>query len=229
MNRASAGRWLRAVLGCSLTALLAGCWSPQPFFAVPERSLGAMPLALESQASDAEYGEFVEHARWSHGGVWLVTVHVVGGLNGGRPFEGREARHDEEVARRAEAAVAWLYESFEAAVAADAAAVVVAMHANPLYQPGERERAAYAPLEEALVDLAQHFGKPVLVIHGDEHHYVVDRPFQDPVTRSPVPNLQRLETFGSPDRLGRRRRRSDASRAVSFRAERHAALDVVVV
>jgi hypothetical protein len=126
-------------------------------------------------------------------------VHVVGDLNGGRPFSGREARHDEEVARRTEAAVAWLYASFQTAVEGGADAVVVAMHANPLYQPGELERAAYSPLEEALVDLAQHFGKPVLVIHGDEHRYIVDKPFRDPVTGDSVPNLQRLETFGSPD------------------------------
>jgi hypothetical protein len=84
-------------------------------------------------------------------------------------------------------------------VAADAAAVVVAMHANPLYQPAEAERAAYAPIADALVDLAQHFGKPVLVIHGDEHQYIVDRPFRDPATGAAIANLQRLETYGSPD------------------------------
>lgn len=169
------------------------------FFPDPGRSLGAIPIALESQSSDPEYDEFVEHARWSHGGVWFVTIHVVGDLNGGRAFPGRETRHDDEVARRTQGAVAWLYGSFAAAVAADAAAVVVAMHANPLYQPGERERAAYSPIEEALVDLAQHFGKPVLVIHGDEHRYIVDRPFRDATTGAPIANLQRLETFGSPD------------------------------
>jgi hypothetical protein len=169
------------------------------FFSQPDRSLGAMPIALESQAGDPVHGEFVEHARWSYGGVSFVTVHVVGDLNGGRAFPGREPRHDEEVARRTQAAIDWLYESFEAAVSADAVAVVVAMHANPLYQPGERERAAYSPIEEALVELAQHFGKPVLIIHGDEHRYIADRPFRDPVTGAPVENLQRLETFGSPD------------------------------
>jgi hypothetical protein len=169
------------------------------FFAAPDHSLGAMPLTLEPQSTNPEYAEFVEHARWSHGGVFFVTIHVVGGANGRRPFPGRTPRHDEEAGRRTQAAIDWLYASFQAAVAADATAVVVAMHANPLYQPAEAERAAYAPIADALVDLAQHFGKPVLVIHGDEHQYIVDRPFRDPATGAPIANLQRLETYGSPD------------------------------
>jgi hypothetical protein len=169
------------------------------FFVPADRSLGKAPIPLESQSTELEYAEFVEHARWSHGGVSFVTIHVVGGANGGRPFNGRAQHHDDEVARRTKAAVDWLYDSFGAAVVADAAAVVVAMHANPLYAPNDAERAAFAPLHDALIELATQFAKPVLVIHGDEHQYIVDRPFQDPATGAPIANLQRLETFGSPD------------------------------
>jgi len=169
------------------------------FFSSADRSLGHRPIPLESQAANPERAEFVEHARWSHGRVTFVTIHVVGGANGRRPFRGRESRHDAEAARRTEAAVDWLEESFRAAIADDAAAVVVALHANPLYGPNEVEREAYAPIERALVEGAIRFGKPVLVVHGDEHRYIVDRPFVDPRTGAPVTNLQRLETFGSPD------------------------------
>lgn len=168
------------------------------FFAAPSQSLGANPLLLESQASDPEYAEFVEHARWMHGGVLFATVHVVGGANGGRPFQGRTARHDEEVGRRTRAAVDWLHRSFAAAAAADAAAVVVAMHASLLHPPRDPDEAATAPLRRALIELAQHFGKPVLLVHGDEHQYIVDRPFVDPATGVRVANLERLMTFGSP-------------------------------
>jgi hypothetical protein len=168
------------------------------FFPEPNRSLGASPLSLESQVLDAGSAEFVENARWSHGGVLFATVHVIGGANGGRPFGGRKARHDEEVARRTRAAVDWLEQSFAAASAADARAVVVAMHASLLHAVDDPDRAATAPIQDALIEGATHFGKPVLLIHGDEHQYIADRPFRDPVTGAPVANLERLETFGSP-------------------------------
>jgi hypothetical protein len=169
------------------------------FFAPADRSLGEAPIALETQSADPARAEFVENARWSHGGVSFVTIHVVGSRNGRRPFRGRAPRHDEEVERRTQAAVDWLHDSFRAAVARDATAVVVAMHANPTYAPNEEEHAPYAPIENALVELAREFGKPVLVIHGDEHQYTVDRPFSDPMTGERISNLYRLETFGSPD------------------------------
>jgi hypothetical protein len=140
----------------------------------------------------------VEHARWFHGGVAFVTLHVVGTANGGRPFAGRAERHDEEVRRRT-AAAAWLYESFEAAVRAGASAVVVAFHAQIFDADSERDRAAFAPLHEALLELATHIGRPVLVVHGDGHTYTVDRPLRDPASGATIANLQRLETYGSPD------------------------------
>jgi hypothetical protein len=169
------------------------------FFPMPQRSLGKSPLSLESQAADPEFKEFVEHARWwSHGGVLFATVHAVNGANGGRPFDGREPRHDDEVERRTRAAVAWLEESFTAATATGAAAVVVAMHVSLLHPPNNPDDIATAPIRSALIELATRFAKPVLLIHGDEHQYIADRPFLDPVSGAPVPNLERLETFGSP-------------------------------
>ncbi len=168
------------------------------FFAPADRSLGKTPIAVETQSADPQHAEFVENARWAHGEVTFVTIHVVGSANGLRPFRGRTARHDEEVARRTQAAVDWLGDSFRAAGAVDAAAVVVAMHANPTYAPTEAEHVPYAPIEDALVELARAFGKPVLVIHGDEHRYTADRPFKDYVTGETIANMYRLETFGSP-------------------------------
>jgi len=169
------------------------------FYAPADRSLGEAPIPLETQSADPERAEFVEHARWSHGGVLFVTLHVVNGANGGRPFRGRAPRHDEEVARRTQAALDWLRDGFRVAAATDAAAVVVAFHAGPLSEPGAFDHAAITPIRETLVELATEFGKPVLVIHGDEHQYIVDRPFRDPATGAAISNLQRLETFGSPD------------------------------
>lgn len=163
------------------------------FFAEPRSSLGANPLRLESQGS-----EFVENARWQYRGVLFATVHVINGANGGRPFRGREARHDAEVERRTQAAVDWLRETFAAATAADASAVVVAMHASLLHPPGDADQIALQPIHDTLLEVAEQFGKPVLVVHGDEHQYIVDRPFHDRATGAPLANVWRVMTFGSP-------------------------------
>ena len=85
---------------------------------------------------------------------------------------------------------------FAAAMAADSGAVVVAMHASLLQPRGDPDEVA--PIHDALIELAQEFGKPVFLVHGDEHQYIVERPFRDPVTRAPVASLERLMTFGSP-------------------------------
>lgn len=169
------------------------------FFDSPSQSIGGSTLQLQSQASDGTHAAFPEHARWSHEGVLFATIHVVGGANGGRDFPRREVRHDEEVAHRTEAAIVWLHETFAEAEKTNAAAVVVAFHAGIFDRSPGPNREAYAPIYEGLVELAQRFGKPVLVIHGDNHTYTVDRPFRDPVTGDTIENLQRLQTFGSPD------------------------------
>lgn len=169
------------------------------FFDPADRSRGAAPLALASQAADPSHAEFPEHARWIHRGVVFATLHVVGGANGRRAFAGRAAAHDDEVRRRTEAATAWLRQAFAVARDSAARAVVLAWHAETFLLESDAERRAFTPLHAALAEEAVAFAGPVLVVHGDNHEYTLDRPLRDPATDRPVANVQRLETFGSPD------------------------------
>ncbi len=169
------------------------------FFRQPTQSLGGVHLALETQGTDSVYAEFVEHARWFAGGIVFATLHVVGGANGGMSFPNRTAAHDDEVRRRTAAAVAWLRAAFAAARDSNARAVVLAFHAETFGLGSVRERQAFAPLHAALADEATRFARPVLLVHGDDHTYTIDRPLVDFATGAQVPNVQRLETFGSPD------------------------------
>ncbi|MBL9200964.1 MAG: hypothetical protein JNL39_10685, partial [Opitutaceae bacterium] len=50
-----------------------------------ERSLGKKPIALVTQRRDPTFSDFVENARWTHGGVVFATVHVVGSSNNHLP------------------------------------------------------------------------------------------------------------------------------------------------
>jgi hypothetical protein len=169
------------------------------FFDHPDKSLGGTTIALETQSANPLFAEFPEHARWFYGGVMFMTMHVVGSANGAIPFRGRTAKNDEEVKRRTDAAVVWLYDSFQAAVDRKVSAAVVAFHGDIFFKSSEPEYEVYAPIYNALVDMGQHFPKPILVVHGDGHRYTVDRPFRDPGNGAGVERLQRLETFGSPD------------------------------
>jgi hypothetical protein len=171
------------------------------FFPDPQRSLGESPMRLATQSADAAFPEFVENARWAHQGVVLCTVHLVGSRNGRDPFPARTAANDEEATRRTAAATAWLRESFAEAVASGASALVVAFHANPGFEesPDDPYRQAFEPFIAALEDEASAFGKPVLLVHGDDHEYVVDHPLTHRGTGRLLTNVTRLQVPGSPE------------------------------
>jgi hypothetical protein len=169
------------------------------FFADPHQSLGGKRLSLRTQADHREFGEFVENVRFSHAGVTLATVHLLGSRNGLRPFPKRTAADDEEVQRRTEAATAWLRESFAEATAAEAAAVVIAFHGTLGFGQPTESRHAYEPFATALEEEVERFGKPVLTVHGDAHRLTVDHPLVRRRTGRWLANFTRLEVPGSPD------------------------------
>ena len=116
------------------------------------------------------------------------------------PFRGRTEANDIESARRMEAAVAWLRETFAEARASDASAVVIAFHGDPRFEDLEdRGRAVFEPFIEALEEEAERFQLPVLAIHGDWHDYTVDHPLISRTTGLQLDNVTRLQVPGSPD------------------------------
>jgi hypothetical protein len=155
------------------------------FFDRPTQSLGGKTIALARQP------EFVENVRWADHGMVFATVHLIGSTNGLRPFPGRTAVDDTAGKRRTDAAAAWLRETFSAARASNAAAVVVALHGNP-FDDEPKDREPFEPFLIALQEEAAPFGRPVLVAHGDDHAFTVDQPLG-------LANLTRLEVPGSPD------------------------------
>jgi hypothetical protein len=137
--------------------------------------------------------EFIENARWEHGGVLFATVDIPGSGNGMEPFPGRTAADDEANRRRTEAAAAWVREAFAAAVAGNAKAVVIAFQANAhVEKPNPAYHRLFEPFLSTLADESRRFRKPVLALHGDGHVYIVDHPFRG------VPNITRLQVPGSP-------------------------------
>jgi len=179
------------------------------FFSKP-MSLGQKPIALTRQADVSDYHAFVENARWEKGGVEFATINVPGSSNGFMIND--EARAREAIARN-RANVDWLKALFAEAKAKDAKAVVIALQAS-LFEDGrdfgdfsgKRVRGGsegpYYWIAFAIRDLGTRYGKPVLVINGDFHDFLVDKPFRVSKSEEKPPqydNITRLQVFGAPD------------------------------
>ncbi len=159
------------------------------FFRRPGRTGGDHRMRVRTQARDRDHKAYVENVMFKRARVVFATVHVVGSKNdlapwvqlpgGDRPVE----RLAEFRARQA-AALAWIDGAFDRAERADAAGVLLLMQAEPTVAPG------YVAIRNEIARRAAAFRRPVLLVHGNEHVYEVER------TYAGVPNLTRLETFG---------------------------------
>ena len=75
-------------------------------------------------------------------------------------------------------------------------AVVVVLHADPWWELDGREdqRAGFTDTIRLLKDRIIRFAKPVLLIHGDKHRFIVDKPLYQ--NRQLIYNATRLMVFG---------------------------------
>jgi hypothetical protein len=158
-------------------------------FPRPGWTLGRRAATVTSQADVPAHAAHRENVRFTRGTVVFATVHVVGSDDGLLPWSGlpggdrRSARQD-EVARRRAAALDWIDRAFGAAAAGQAAGVLLLVQAEPVTRP------AYADVRARIVQHARGYGRPVLLVHGDEHRYEVQHGYAG------VPNLTRLQTYG---------------------------------
>ncbi len=168
------------------------------FFADPTISHGKTKLAVESQSRVMadKFAKYVENQRWTHNGIQFATVHVPGSNNNFEPGAPQVAM---EYFERDAANIAWIDAAFAKATREGAKAVVLAWQADVMdvrqKYAGELPRvSAYVNTINAVERGAKAFGKPVLVIHGDEHEFQVGRFFNTKM--QPIPNVIRLEVMG---------------------------------
>jgi hypothetical protein len=161
-------------------------------FAHGDHSLGQRKLSLARQSNDPRYTKFRENVRWEMGNVMFVGLHVPGSANNyGKP----------EFAERNAANMAWLQDSFAFAKIENRRAVMVIIQANPFPERGSTNRvhAGYRDLLKVLEAETLGFKKPVVLVHGDTHHFRIDNPLLSAKSRRPIENFTRVETFGNPD------------------------------
>lgn len=161
----------------------------QLFFSSAE-SLGKQRLTLQVQSAQKSFATFSENRRWSQGKVRFATLHLVGSNNNLQPGLPSTI----EFAAREDASIAWLRETFTEAKASKDAAVVLAMQADTFF--GEpKQGSGFVRWNAALAEEVAAWGKPVLLIQGDTHQYLKDRPLKD-ASGKPLTQLLRVVVPG---------------------------------
>ena len=170
------------------------------FFTTAE-SQGSRPMPVVRQSNISPFTDYSENSRWMYGGVLFFTLHVSGSSNN---YVFDDDDEIQEALARTKANVAWLRDGFRIARTHDLAGVVIAFHAEMFRNgnAGEGWGTPYMPIIEEIQLAADRFDNPILLIHGDTHQFVIDRPFVQPGSGSSVPrrtHVIRLEVFGSPE------------------------------
>jgi len=142
------------------------------------RSLFCVPV--EKLSLERQKGKYCENVRWVHDDVVFVGLNVPGGNNN---LVADPAEHGE----RMQAVFAWLDQAEDLARKRDG--LVVLMQANPFVEPRLGGANGFDGILERLRRLAAKFPGKVMLVHGDTHHFRDDEP---------LPGLQRVEVFGSP-------------------------------
>lgn len=183
------------------------------FFPDPKKSTGQRPIRVISQSvvQEANFAKFVENVVFVRNRIVFSTVHVVGSNNNLEPWSGIDAADSYETPRpdrlaefreREQAALAWLDYTFKLAEEEDAAGVFILMQANPRFDlpATDRQRQGFNLFLTRLAELSQKYGKPVVLAQGDDHIFLVDKPFyEDTSTVIPgirLPYFTRVQTFG---------------------------------
>ncbi|WP_338877449.1 metallophosphoesterase (plasmid) [Spirosoma sp. SC4-14] len=158
-------------------------------------SLGKTRLTLTAQSKNPAFAKYVENNRWQYGNVQFGTVHIVGTNNNFYPDpKGNNA----EFYDRNQANLAWIDEVFDQAKISNAIAVVLFTQAD-MYNSAKdaKEANAFITLKEKIQARTEEFNKPVLLVNGDSHVFLVDKPiYVKGGKKKALDRFTRLQTFG---------------------------------
>ncbi len=176
---------------------------------------GAATMPVEHQGKPGE--KFVENTRFVHNGIMFVGLNIPGSNNNKvmdeKDCSSKSARtaaqcdaDNAEYAERDAANIAWMHEAFEKAKAEKAIGVMLVFQADPGFDIPETEEvdeshtpdhSGYFAFLDAIMKESKAFNGQVVMVHGDTHYFKIDKPLTDATHM--IPNLTRVQTFGSPN------------------------------
>lgn len=155
---------------------------------LPSGSIAASASpSVSPRASDPP--RLPENLRWRIGSLQCCTLHVVGSNNASRPPPALA----QAWLLRQEANGAWLNDTVRTAIRQQAKGLVIALHANMLFEYDRSD--GWERMRRLVIAAAVEFGGPVLLLHGDTHHFRADRLL---LRSRGLANFHRVECFGSP-------------------------------
>ncbi len=158
-------------------------------------SFGIEKIQLTSQSQLPGFSKFVENNRWSYHGVSFGTVHLVGTNNFFLP---QSKNQNSEFFERDKANATWINEIFNDAKRNRSAGVVLFTQAD-MFNP-DKESSGFENFLKELKRLVMDYDKPVVLVNGDSHKYLIDKPLlRDTKTKKVVENFTRIQVFGEQD------------------------------
>jgi len=157
-------------------------------------SFGKEKMPLIAQSENTSFSKYVENKRWDYNRVTFGTVHLVGSNNFFLP---NSKNFNKEFYERDKANLAWLNEIFTHAKKENSAGIILFTQADMFN--ADKGTLGFENILKELKKLVIDFKKPVVLVNGDSHKFVVDKPFVDEATKKSFNNFTRVQVFGEAD------------------------------
>ncbi|MCW2119250.1 hypothetical protein [Flavobacterium sp. 7A] len=158
-------------------------------------SLGLHKMKTISESSLPKFKKFVENQQWNYGGVSFATIHIVGSNNNLKKVTLEE---NTEFQEREEASLFWLKNIFQTALSNNSLGIVIMIHADIINPEGDGS--GFKKFITELKKNVEEYKKPILLIHGDSHKFIIDKPFtHQNIADKTIMNFTRLQVFGETD------------------------------
>jgi hypothetical protein len=167
------------------------------FFSNNNKSFGKQKMDLLPQSHNPQFAKYVENNRWDYGNVAFATVHIVGSNNN---FLVESKSHIDEFYDRDSANIAWIEEVFREAKVKNSLGIALFTQAD-MFNEG-KPSTGFIHFLEKLTALVLDFKKPVLLVNGDSHKFLVDKPLtvaKGKKKGETIMNFTRLQSFGESD------------------------------
>ena len=157
-----------------------------------KNTFGKEKFLLTSQSQQPRFSKYVENNRWDYATVSFATIHIVGTNNN---FVPTSKNGNKEFYERETANLSWLEEVFQSATSKNSMAVVLAIHAD-MFNSG-KESSGFERFKNRLKELVTDFKKPVLLVNGDSHVFLVEKPiYENEKLSKALDNFTRLQVYG---------------------------------